>query len=616
MKKTTEYQILDSALAKNDSSAIVDALNNLGEKASRMQNYETARLIYHETFAIALRNNNRNGIGRCNSNLGNLHLYYLSDFSGAHEFFLEALKIAEELDNQQEIATNYNNIGNVHFFLFEFDKALELYRKALLISQKSDPQKDNHRILNNIALVYSVTGKSDSALYLHHQILENAIRVNDKKIIANAHLNLGDYEYNRGNSEKAIPYYKKAIAIYKTTDDPIGLAMSYNHLSALYNRDSQFRSAEAYLDSSFEISARIGSRAMLLNNYDKLSIILYNQEKYKEAMDLYRQYYPLRDSLFNEKRTAQIAEMQTRFETEKKETENKLLRSEATVKQLEINRQRAIRNFSIVISVLLIITILVIYSRFRLKEQSNRLLSSKNEQLQILNATKDRFFSIIAHDLRNPMGPLVSLTDYLAGDYQNIGEPKKEKMFLTIHKSVITLNNLLENLLKWVLSQLDKLEVTPKNIRLFQIIDEVKNELETETDKKQIRLEILINEDLQAWTDPVIVSVILRNLVHNAIKFSPEQSVVRIKTGEENEKYISISVQDQGCGIEKADIEKLFRIESDHRKIGNPQNKGTGLGLIVCSELVKKSGGEIFVDSEPGKGSIFTFTLPKSSENE
>jgi len=242
--------------------------------------------------------------------------------------------------------------------------------------------------------------------------------------------------------------------------------------------------------------------------------------------------------------------------------------------------------------------------------QLNAKLEISEEKLQELNASKDRFFSILAHDLKNPFTALIGYSEMLLEDFEDFSDAEKKEFISVIYKTSKNVYELLENLLDWSRIQTGRMELLPAKIDLYKIAQTVYNLTYGNASKKHINLNVDIKEGTFVFVDKNAVSTVLRNLVINAIKFTPENGMIIIKS-EEEENYFKVTVEDDGIGISKEIQEKLFKIDSAHTTPGTANEKGTGLGLILCKELVENSGGSIWVESEDGKGSKFIFTLPK-----
>jgi len=239
-------------------------------------------------------------------------------------------------------------------------------------------------------------------------------------------------------------------------------------------------------------------------------------------------------------------------------------------------------------------------------------LSESYKEISLLNATKDKFFSIIAHDLKSPFTGLLGLTEILYNDYDYIDENKKKEYLKLLHNNSQTTFNLLQNLLEWSTSQRGTIVYKPENVDVGGIILENISLLDNLAKAKNITFEIKCKNNLTVFADKNMISTVLRNLISNAIKFTERGGIITVGYKQINEKDIKIFVSDTGVGFEKENISKLFNIKRDIKKVGTEKEAGTGLGLIVCKEFVEKHESKIEVESELGKGSIFWFILPKA----
>ncbi|MFO7655488.1 MAG: two-component regulator propeller domain-containing protein [Bacteroidales bacterium] len=244
----------------------------------------------------------------------------------------------------------------------------------------------------------------------------------------------------------------------------------------------------------------------------------------------------------------------------------------------------------------------------QIEEQSTS-LANANEELKVLNSGKDKLFSIIAHDLRGPFNNILGFSDILLNDFEKMDEIQKKNIAGYIYTSTNKVYNLLENLLKWAASQINKISFTPELINTHKLVtDNLK--LYHEIARKK-GVDIIFKESgvEYVFADYEMVNTIMRNLITNAIKFSLEGGVVEVLTVKEK-KHAKISVTDNGIGMEKKFLDHLFSTEYNESRPGTNDERGSGLGLILCKEFVEKNGGVISVLSEVGKGSTFSFTLP------
>ena len=238
-------------------------------------------------------------------------------------------------------------------------------------------------------------------------------------------------------------------------------------------------------------------------------------------------------------------------------------------------------------------------------------LREVNTELHRLNATKDKFFSIIAHDLKNPFSAIISLSEILIKDFRSMPEEEKLKLMKLVKVSSENAYSLLENLLHWARSQTDRIKFDPQPIDLQDIILHNIEFHKISADRKNLKLINKLKKCYPVYADKNMINLIVRNLLSNAIKFTGANGKITISCTS-GEKYVQLDIADTGVGINREDIRKLFRIDEHLSYDGTSGESGTGLGLIICKEFISKNGGEIFVKSKPEKGSTFSITIPLS----
>jgi signal transduction histidine kinase len=243
------------------------------------------------------------------------------------------------------------------------------------------------------------------------------------------------------------------------------------------------------------------------------------------------------------------------------------------------------------------------------KQQLENQLKDTARELQELNATKDKFFSIIAHDLRNPFNALLNLTHYIIESVESGEKDEAISYARLMEDSARSTYNLLQNLLEWSSMQHGGVKFDPAMHILHPLVKEEISTMEQMAVQKKITVECLVPESLVIRADANMVSTMIRNLLSNALKYTYEGGNIRVsarKMGEE----ILISVTDSGIGMSEQEVNNLFQITTEKSKPGTKMEKGTGLGLMLCREFALKHEGRIWVESEPGKGSTFFVALP------
>lgn len=238
------------------------------------------------------------------------------------------------------------------------------------------------------------------------------------------------------------------------------------------------------------------------------------------------------------------------------------------------------------------------------------------EELQELNNSKDKFFSIVSHDLKGPFNAILGFSEILTREWNDFTDDERQHFVLNIHSSAQNTFKLLENLLAWSLAQTGRQNFNPFPVDLSVVSNDMVILLRDQAEKKQIKMFTAVNFGTVVLADEQMVRTVIRNLISNAIKFTPEGGQIKVfaeshRDEADQKEMIRICVTDTGIGIPQENLDKLFRIDQQVRTSGTANEKGTGLGLILCKELIDKHGGKIWVESELGKGSKFCVTLPK-----
>jgi signal transduction histidine kinase len=354
---------------------------------------------------------------------------------------------------------------------------------------------------------------------------------------------------------------------------------------------------------------------MSIDCYKLLSSLAERKGDFKVSLNYYKNYKQLEDSLFSRDMLEKIFQDQLRFKTETKDYEIATLSKARSDQQEEIKREEFLRNILVVVVALTAIMLFTVYRSGQRRIQINKLLvehqeetKRRKDELEQLNQVKDKFFSIISHDLRSPMNALSGILNLMESN--NVSREE----FATLTKELRTQFNhtrtLINNLLDWALLQMDKLKIQPDKIELSGLVNENFNLLSS-MHLKEMKLVNNVPANTYGWGDLNMVNLVLRNLILNAIKFSKAGGNIEI-SATEKDGVITMSVRDFGVGIQPEVQKILFEKTMGYSTRGTANEKGTGLGLILCKEFVEKNGGTIWLESEVGKGSTFYFTLRKA----
>lgn len=525
----------------------------------------------------------------------------------------DALKISVNISNKKNIIECYRSLGESYRAVGLFATSLINLNKSLELSRKSSDSLTISSIYNRLAAVYYESGDTQNAIkYVKTSIKYTdtsrsgaAITANNYNILSAIYLNNKDYNNAQIYAEKAL----------STCDDKDLESIKPNvliNLAVINFRQNKFKEALSYSTNALEIAERLG-----INSYIPLAARItsssyYELGNFKEAYKFLKISGQVRDSLVSKKTNQMILEIRTKYETEDKE------------KELKNQKEKSLYQNAIFAAILIVVAlvIVIIVNRYKILSTRNKELKGKNEiityqndQLSELNATKDKFVSIIAHDLKNPLGNLKQMTNLLSESFAEFSEDDKLEFINLMNDSSKNIYNLLENLLEWSRSQRGIISFNPVEVSVKILLIDLLKMLKPLALKKSITIDNNISMSLSVTADPNMLQTILRNLLSNAIKFTKKGGKIEIDSKpDEDNNFVCIFIKDNGIGINDTLKSQLFKIDEKVSRPGTDDEPSTGLGLILCKEFVEKHGGRIWVESIESEGSTFYFTIPIKSE--
>ena len=585
-----------------------ERLGDAGFCYYRMVDYENAVAYYQQALAIVRELDHKPEIA---TNLNNIGLIYNTwgNYDSAIHYHSAALEIDKAIGDPYFISVDYNNIGKIYQAWGKLDRALEYYEESLIFADSSGRENSIAIRLNNIGMIHKQKKDYKKALEYIERALEIDTRLNNRYRMGVRYHNLGQIHDVMGHRSLGKDYYLKALELFREVQNIEATAMVYRSLGEHYFEQDRYHEAESYCLKSLRIADSINLATLTLDNYELLAILYEKMGEPQKALAFFKVYSAQKDSIFSQNEQALITEYQTKYETRKKEQEIELLNKAQEISALELRKVSIQRYAFLVTIVLLVVIILLIILKYRYKHQMNSMLAEKNAKLEELNATKDKFFTILSHDLRNPLSGIRNLSQSLASNLSSLKKDDLGQMVNSLHHSSNHVFEMTQNLLNWAQTQRKGQPVNPGNLSLGELIERNLNLHKARAESKDIDLKMEDSNGHQVYADEQMVNTVLRNLISNAIKFTPRGGQVVVKTAA-NEKFMRIAVTDTGIGIAEEDTKKLFRIDQDVKTIGQSDEKGTGLGLIICREFIRKNNGDITVESQPGRGSSFIFTLP------
>ncbi len=605
------------AIEVKDSIRIANCLNDIGHLYSTQSNYYEAIRYYREALIISENLNDKDGLSYCLINIGNFYKNQ-SNYQLSLEYFKKALTLVEDLDDLKGISKILLSIGNIHYELNDYDQAIINFKKALNIVEQLKDKKAVGRSLNSLGEAYKKQRKFTEALQYSEKALKIRREIKDNDGVAFCYENIGDIYYDLGDYNKSLQYFEKLLEIAKQLDNNSFIYSSYFNIGKVYLITQKYQFALKYTLKSLEIGVSLNELNNLKKVHQQLAMVYEKLQNYKKAYEHHVLFKQLEDNTLNKDNIKKLIvyELNYEFEKEKKASELEQLKKDL-IQQEETNRQKII-SYSFLIGFLLTLSLsIVIFRTYTQKRKANNILEKqkidieqKNAELLELNATKNIFFSIIAHDLRGPLGGFWGLTQIMADEISSLSMFQIQDYAESMKSSASNIYRLLENLLQWAQIQQGLVPFEPVLFPLLPVLNESLALARESAKNKDIDIVIDISGDLMVFADSNILQTVIRNLASNAVKFTPKGGKIWVNASNIDNLRVEIAIKDTGIGMNQKIRDRLFRLDTQINRKGTEGETSTGLGLLLCRGLIEKHKGKMWVESEEGLGSIFYFTLP------
>lgn len=597
---------------------------------------ENDSALYYLKIAksVSEKNNNNFLLNKIDYDLGGVYTQ-----RGQHEIalkhYLNALRLQEMEKDSFRILYTYGGLGNTYKHLNKNSKAKSYYLKAMRLDSLLPEANIEVSNLSNLGLLYESNYKNtDSALY-YYFLAMNKLPENDKSLSKlNLLINVGNTFYELKDYKKALKYYNKSYEF------DIGLTNPYIYSAVLINKSliyfhlGNYDSTYYLANKGLKIAEEINALDWQIQAHRNLFKADSATGQYISAIHHYQSLYSINDSMYNKDNLNRISELEVIYETEKKDALNKTLTDRNALDQQMIKNQRQIILVTFIACVLFILLVFSVLRSIKKQkhintklnlvnaeineknkeiDEKNHLLVDQNKQLILLNETKDKFFSVISHDLRGPFNALLGYLELLNSEFETLTEDEKKNMVKSVYKSSMNTYNLLVNLLDWARSQRGMLENNAEELDIYNIVEGAIDLVRQRADQKDLLIINEVTSGILVLADRNLLSSVFLNLLNNAIKFSPRKTIIKINCQFESDTVI-VHIIDHGIGIPKEKLNDLFKIGNSSQRIGTESEIGTGLGLVLVNEFVQLIGGKIWVKSEDGKGSEFSFSVPLSKK--
>lgn len=590
--------------------------------------------------------------------IGLFELTQAYNYSGALDAFIECLKIEDRHKLKADQIITYIAMARVFEVVGDFHKSIDLLGKAMLLNEEVNDPSVLIFLSNKLGSLNAASGRYDEALENYALVLEKNDSLALPLAKAEALFNKAHVHTHKSEYEEALQSHKEALAIWRKNKARMQEARSLNDIGELYRLMKNDQQALRNFVAALKIRTELNDVEGLAHSYINAGILYFNQQNferaianlvlgleaansaqsgdlrakaneflsycYKEtrqfekALEHTQAYMELVEFTRREKAQTELVEAENRYELDKKELEIRHLEIEQEQRDQKLIMQKKLQNFLFTIigfGIIIVSLILFLYLTKRRATISlaaaHARVAQQNVQLQELNATKDKFFSIISHDLKGPLNSFTSFARMLIEHTEHLSKEEIQMLAREIDKNLKNLFALLENLLEWSRSQTGNIEFKPEPFDLHELLQQNRDLLQTQAGNKGVTIVYKNNESIPIHAHRHSVNTVIRNLVSNAIKFTPTSGTITL-SAKVDPKEVMVAVADTGIGMGPETIKKLFRLDTKYTTNGTANEKGTGLGLILCKDFIEKNGGKIGVHSEEGKGSVFYFTLPRT----
>ncbi|MFT6865242.1 MAG: two-component system NtrC family sensor kinase [Cyclobacteriaceae bacterium] len=511
----------------------------------------------------------------------------------------------ENAHKPNEKGTSFSNIGNVYSTNGNYKDAFRYYRRAFDIFLKIQDSLRLGTTAITMGYDYHICNIADSAFYylaFSKHIFETITHSHKRYYWAYAEGNLALVQAKAGQFDTSEKALINAIEILDGYNDSYAICDFEFQLAKIYFEKNEVEKALSKALLAFNKANAFGYKEFIRDGSEILSYLYSEIGDYKKAYNYQSTYISYKDSLLNADLIRKLADQEKEYEVGQKQTEVDLITAQQKTERVVL---WAITGFAIVLFVLAFI----IYKYYRSKTKVNKILEDQKVQLESLNSTKDKFFSIISHDLRGPVTSFYGISRMIKYLVKSKETDQLLEIADDIDQSVERLSSLLDNLLSWAMQQQGAFPNTPEKIDLAEMSQEIVGTFDNMASSKKIVLKSVISPEIALFADRKMSETILRNLVNNALKFTPENGSVILAANTDND-FAHITVSDTGVGIPEDKLNNLFRLQDKKSTYGTSGEKGLGLGLQLVYEFIAANKGKIEVSSTEGQGTVFHIYLP------
>ncbi|MCK5817193.1 MAG: tetratricopeptide repeat protein [Candidatus Marinimicrobia bacterium] len=566
---------------------------------------------YNEALIYARKSNDHKTMGMIYSQLSNVFRMN-GAYRQAIEFIYKSKEHYEKIDFNEGVAWISYSIGRIYTTMSLYDEAQKEFEEGLnkyqILSETVSSMTGVAICLDELGLVSLEQGNIESARQYNLEAQTIYKKINSKFGMSNALKYLARIEYKAGNAKEALYYLGQSRRIKKDINDVLGFPGVYNLYGKILLDQKRYQEAIDSLNVGLEYAIRNSQNNRIMHINEQLAEIYAELNDYDMAYHYRTSQVAINDSIYQSKSTRSMTQLESVYDLEIRETKIYELEQKNLIKEIKLEREITVRNLLLIILTMTIVFTFFLLKLFTSNRNVNIILKRNQKKLQELNATKDKFTSIIAHDLKSPFNTILGFSSLVERYWEQKDYAKIKEFSEHIHDVSLQTYKLLENLLEWSRSQTGKIAFNPKALDIHIPIKNAVDLLEPAANRKQVTISMEA-PSIAVMVDENMLHTIIQNLISNAIKYSHPGGKITI-VAKEKGKQLEISIRDQGVGMDEDTLNNLFHIDQTVSELGTDGEKGTGLGLILSKEFVERHRGKIFAESEKGKGSTFTISIP------
>lgn len=605
----------------------VTILNQLGTLLRESDHSKTIQYSM-EADSLASIIGDFSGQSRALENIGWIY-YRQGNWQKSFEFSSKAYDLAIKVNDKLQAARLMNNMGALYYEQQNHQKSVEQFRKGYELATEVNDLQTRIRSLNNMALNFTQSGQQDSAMIYARKSISLNQEAGTPYLTSFAHRVIGDVYMALGNYDSAKAIFERSLEMAQTQGVKSFEAGILHRLGNAYLLNQELKKAEEVLTYSVSLCFENGYLDELSKSHKYLAQVFEKKGNISEAYYHLSKFQFFNDSLMNKSSRDRLALLQGMFEQNLQQSEFQLLKAQ---NENQLLRLESSRRYLIFFSVGIVLILGLLARMYFLNRkvaaknadlenqkhqisQANEVLAKQSDELAAINVTKNKLFSILGHDLRGPIGQVKGVVDLLMQGHLN--QDEFMGLLKVLQRDINSVNFTLNNILKWSMSQIEGFLYQPEEFNLKNVVDNSLKLLDPFFKEKNLTVFNQISSKVTAYADPDLIDVVIRNLLNNAMKFSNVGDAVTLLSEVEKD-WVIFCVLDQGIGMKAEQLEQVLSENYSITKStpGTHKEKGSGLGLQLVKEFVRKCGGEIHVESTPKHGTKFCIKLPSKPSHQ